>query len=68
MVPPFGAYHGFLDSGLLQIGKLLKQGFPVAQLTSSLYLSQGKRKITKGKTTIHKTLYRKLMKELLEPH
>jgi hypothetical protein len=26
MVPPFGAYHGFLDSGLLQIGKLLKQG------------------------------------------
>jgi hypothetical protein len=29
MVPPFGAYHGFLDRGLLQIGKLLKQGFPV---------------------------------------
>ena len=39
MVPPFGAYHGFLDSRLLQIGKLLKQGFPVAQLNSSLYLS-----------------------------
>jgi hypothetical protein len=38
-VHPFGAYHGFLHSGLLQIGKLLKQGFPVAQLNSSLYLS-----------------------------
>jgi hypothetical protein len=32
------------------------------------YNTQGKRKITKGKTTIHKTLYRKLMKELHEPH
>jgi hypothetical protein len=39
MVPSFGTYHGFLDSGLLQIGKLLKQGFPVAKLNSSLYLS-----------------------------
>ena len=39
MVPSLGAYHGFLDSRLLQIGKLLKQGFPVAKLNSSLYLS-----------------------------
>ena len=39
MVPSFGVHHGFLDSGLLQIGKLLKQGFPVAKLNSSLYLS-----------------------------
>jgi hypothetical protein len=32
MIPSLGAYHGFLDSGLLQIGKLLMQGFPVAKL------------------------------------
>jgi len=29
IAPSFGSNHGFLDSGLLLIGKLLKQGFPV---------------------------------------
>jgi len=36
--PSFGCYHGFLDSGLLLIGKLLTQGSPVAKLNSSLYV------------------------------
>ena len=34
----FGSYDRFLDSGLLLIGKLLKQGSLVAKLMSSLYL------------------------------
>jgi len=38
IVPSFGSYHGFLDSGLLLIGKLLKQRFHVAKLKSSLDL------------------------------
>ena len=36
--PSFGSYRGFLESGMLLISKLLKQGFPVASLKSSLYL------------------------------
>jgi len=39
MAPSFGSYHGFLDSELLLICKLLNQGSPVAKLKSSLYLS-----------------------------
>jgi hypothetical protein len=39
IAPSFGSYHGFLDSGMLHIGKLLKQGFTVSKLKSSLYLS-----------------------------
>ena len=35
----FGSYHRFLDSGMLLISKLLKKGFPVASLKSSLHLS-----------------------------
>jgi hypothetical protein len=38
IVPSCGSYHGFLDSGLLLIDKLLKQGLPVATLKLSLYL------------------------------
>ena len=33
-----GSHHEFLDGGLLLIAELLKQGFPVAKLKSSLYL------------------------------
>jgi hypothetical protein len=34
----FGSYHRFLDSGMLLTSKLLKKGFHVASLKSSLHL------------------------------
>ena len=39
IAPSCGSYHGFLDNVLMQMGKLLKQGFPVSmsQMTIAMF-------------------------------